>query len=157
MNATYGSATNSTVVLRTQLANRPYTNDQQVAIDIKNLENSDLTWEKKYEANVGIDLGLFNNRLNITVDAYNRNSFDLISFIRTGGIGGEVLKAANYADLKSHGIEATIGGKPVNKRNWGWSTQLTFGYNTNKITNAKNHPIIFDLVQQKVVLRKGIR
>lgn len=155
LNASYGAATNSTVVLKTQLTNRPYRTDRQVAIDIQNLENADLTWEKKYEANVGVDLGLFNNRLNLTVDAYNRNSFDLISLIKTGGIGGEVYKAANYADLESHGIEVTLGGRPFVKKDWGWTSQLTFGYNTNKVSNAKNNPLIFDLVRSEGGAKEG--
>jgi TonB-linked SusC/RagA family outer membrane protein len=155
LNASYGSATNSTVVLRTQLTNRPYRTDRQVAIDIENLENAELTWEKKYEANVGVDIGLFNNRLNLTVDAYNRNSFDLISLIKTGGIGGEVYKAANYADLESKGLEVTLGGKPFSKKDWSWSSQLTFGYNTNTVSNAKNNPLIFDLVRSEGGAKEG--
>jgi len=146
LNASYGSATNSTAILRTQLTNRLYLSDQQVAIAIQNLENSELTWEKKYEANIGVDIGLFGGRMNITSDVYKRKSFDLISLIKTAGIGGEVFKTANYADLKSHGVELTVNGKPVVQRNWNWSTQLTFGYNTNEITNQKNAPVIFDLV-----------
>lgn len=155
LNASYGSATNSTVVLRTQLTNRPYANDRQVAIDIENLENAELTWEKKYEANVGVDLGLFNNRLNLTVDVYNRNSFDLISLIKTGGIGGQIYKAANYADLESRGIEFTLGGRPFAKKDWSWSSQLTFGYNTNKVTNAQNNPLIFDLIRAEGGAKEG--
>jgi TonB-linked SusC/RagA family outer membrane protein len=155
LNASYGAATNSTVVLKTQLTNRPYRTDRQVAIDIENLENAELTWEKKYEANVGVDLGMFNNRLNVTIDAYNRNSFDLISLIKTGGIGGEVYKAANYADLESRGIEAMIGGRAVSKRNWSWSSQLTFAYNTNKVVNAKNSPLIFDLIRSEGGAKEG--
>lgn len=146
LNANYGDATNSLAVFRTQLTNRPYMNDRQLAIDIEDLENSDLTWEKKYEANVGVDLGLFQNRLNISVDAYSRKSLDLISLIRTSGIGGQGLKAANYADLKSKGVEFSLGGRPIVMKNWGWQTNLTFSYNTNKITRAQNFPLIFDLV-----------
>ncbi len=146
LNANYGNATNSLAVLRTQLTNRPYLNDRQLAIDIENLENADLTWEKKYEGNIGVDLGLFNNRMNITVDAYRRKSLDLINLIRTSGIGGQFYKAANYADLKSEGIELTIGGRPYATGNFYWQTNLTFGYNTTKITNAENLPLIFDLV-----------
>jgi hypothetical protein len=155
LNASYGSATNSTAVLKTELTNRPYRSDAQVAIDIKNLENADLTWEKKYEANLGIDVGFLQGRMNFTVDLYDRRSFDLISLIKTSGIGGEVYKAANYADLKSHGIEATIGGKVINNKTWGWSSQLTFGYNTNTVTNAKNNPLIFDLVQAEGGAKEG--
>ena len=165
LNANYGNATNSLVVLRTQLTNRPYLNDRQLAIDIKNLENSDLTWEKKYEGNIGIDLGLLNNRLNISVDAYNRKSLDLISLIRTSGIGGEVFqttstvrrstKAANYADLKSQGIEFSIGGRPYQSQDFSWQTNFTFGYNTTEITRAENFPLVFDLVIPEGGAKKG--
>jgi TonB-linked SusC/RagA family outer membrane protein len=146
LNANYGNATNSLAVLRTQLTNRPYLNDRQLAIAIENLENSDLTWERKFETNVGIDAGLFNNRINISVDAYKRKSLDLINLIRTSGIGGEVTKAANYADMKSEGIEFSIGGSAVKSRNFSWQTNLTFGYNTTQIIRAENYPTVYNLV-----------
>ncbi|HUQ66660.1 MAG TPA: SusC/RagA family TonB-linked outer membrane protein [Flavitalea sp.] len=146
LNANYGNATNSLAILRTKLTNRPYLNDRQLAIDIENLENSKLTWEKKYETNVGADLGLFQNRLTFSLDAYIRKSLDLISLIRTSGIGGESVKAANYADLKSQGIEVSIGGTPFTYGNFKWETNFTFSYNQNKITRAENFPLVFDLV-----------
>ena len=146
LNANYGNATNSLAVLRTQLTNRPYLNDRQLAIDIENLENSDLTWERKFEGNIGLDAGLFNNRIAISIDAYQRKSLDLINLVRTSGIGGEVTKAANYADMKSQGIEFSIGGKPVNMRNFNWQTNFTFGYNTTKITRSENYPLVYELV-----------
>lgn len=155
LNANYGNATNSLAVLRTKLTNRPYLNDRQLAIDIKNLENADLTWEKKYEANLGIDLGLWKNRLNISVDAYKRKSLDLINLIRTSGIGGEITKSANYADLTSQGIEFSIGGKPYASGYFSWQTNLTFGYNTNEITRAENFPLVFDLVIPEGGAKKG--
>ncbi|MBL7698841.1 MAG: SusC/RagA family TonB-linked outer membrane protein [Chitinophagaceae bacterium] len=146
LNANYGAATNSLAVLRTQLTNRPYLEDRQLAIDIQDLENAELTWEKKYEANVGIDLGLFQNRFTLSVDGYYRKSLDLISLIRTSGIGGQGLKAANYADLESKGIEFGIGGVPFAQKDMRWETNLIFSYNTNKITRAENFPIVFDLI-----------
>lgn len=146
LNANYGNATNSLAVLRTQLTNRPYLSDRQLAIDIENLENADLTWEKKYEANVGVDIGFLQNRYTLSIDAYKRKSLDLISEIRTSGVGGQFLKAANYADLKSQGIEFTLMTTPVSLKNFSWQSTVTFGYNTNEITNAQNFPIVFDLV-----------
>jgi TonB-linked SusC/RagA family outer membrane protein len=146
LNANYGNATNSLAVLRTQLTNRPYLNDRQLAIDIKNLENSDLTWERKFEGNLGLDAGFLNNRVNVSIDAYQRKSLDLINLIRTSGIGGEVTKAANYADMKSSGYEFSVGGSAVKTRNFTWQTNLTFSYNTTKITRAENFPIVYDLV-----------
>jgi len=147
LTASLGPATNSNIVLRNSNIHRPYLTDVETIISIANLANTELTWEKNYTANIGVDAALFNNRLNISFDWYQRKSFDLISLIRTGGIGGEVEKAANYADMKSHGVELLIGGQIIKQRNWSWRTNFTFGYNTTQITNAKNAPQIFDLVK----------
>jgi hypothetical protein len=85
--------------------------------------------------------------VNASFDVYQRKSFDLISRIKTAGIGGEAFKAANYADMTSKGAEMLIGAQIIRQRNWGWRTNLTFGYNETKITNVKNLPLIYDLVQ----------
>ena len=147
LTASLGPATNSGVVLKSLTTNRTFPLERESVIQIVNLENSDLTWEKNYQTNIGLDAGLFDGRVNMSLDVYQRKSFDLISLIKTGGIGGEPLKAANYADMKAQGAEALIGGTIIKAANWGWRANLTFGYNTTKITNAKNHPIIFDLVK----------
>jgi hypothetical protein len=49
--------------------------------------------------------------------------------------------------MKSQGIDLLIGGAVIRNKNWGWRTNFTFGYNTNEITNARNLPLIFDLVK----------
>jgi TonB-linked SusC/RagA family outer membrane protein len=147
LTASLGPATNSNIVLRNINIHRPYLSDVETIITIANLANTDLTWEKNYTTNVGLDAGLFNNRINMSLDVYQRKSFDLISTIKTSGIGGEAEKAANYADMTSHGIELLLGGQVIKGANWGWKTNFTFGYNTTKITNAKNRPQIFDLVK----------
>lgn len=147
LTASLGPATNSGVVLRSLTTNRTFPTERESVIQIANLENSDLTWEKNYQTNIGLDAGLFKGRMNISLDVYQRQSFDLISLIKTGGIGGEAIKAANYADMDAHGAEALIGGQIFRKRDWGWKSNLTFGYSKTKITNARNQPIIFDLVK----------
>ncbi|MCW3110284.1 MAG: rane protein [Segetibacter sp.] len=153
--ASLGPATNSNIVLRSATTNRTYADERESILNLEHLENSDLTWEKNYQANVGLDAGLFGNRINISVDFYNRKSFDLISRIKTSGIGGEAYKSANYADMKSKGAEFLIGGHVIRQKNWGWRTNLTFGYNETLITNAKNTPIIFDLVKAEGGNKEG--
>ena len=145
--ASLGPATNSAVVLRSGTTNRPYADERESIIRLINLENDDLTWEKNYQANVGIDIALFKNRLSASIDGYTRRSFDLISRIKTSGIGGEPYKAANYADMKSHGIEFLLGGQILRQKTLEWKSTLTFGYNKTEITNAQNVPLIFDLVK----------
>lgn len=146
LTASMGPATNSSIVLRNMQTRRPYLTEKESVIVLESLENQDLTWEKLYTANLGIDATLFDRRLNITVDLYDRKSFDLISLVKTSGIGGEPYKAANYADMKSKGIEFLIGGDIIRQKDWGWKTNLTFGYNQNKITTSQYNPRIFELV-----------
>ncbi|WP_367112889.1 SusC/RagA family TonB-linked outer membrane protein [uncultured Chitinophaga sp.] len=146
LTASLGPATNSTIVLRNINSARPFLTESESVIQLANLENSELTWEKSYTANVGLDAGFFGQRVNMSLDVYQRKSFDLISIIRTSGIGGESEKAANYADMDSWGAEVLIGGNIIKKKDWGWRTNFTFGYNQSEITRASNRPRIFDLV-----------
>lgn len=149
LTASMGPATNSNIILRNKNIHRPYISDVETTIYIDNLANTKLTWEKNYTANLGLDAGLFNNRLVTSIDVYHRRSFDLIGTIRTSGIGGEYEKNANYADLVSKGIDFLIGGQPIIRKNWNWKVNLTFGYNTTQITNSEYLPQIFDLVKQE--------
>ncbi|WP_461489824.1 SusC/RagA family TonB-linked outer membrane protein [Pontibacter sp. HJ8] len=146
LTASMGNATNSSLVLQSGSTRRPYLTEVESMIFIQNLENSELTWEKQYETNVGLDAGLFNERVQLTVDGYVRKAFDLIGLIRTSGIGGESVKIANYADMKSHGVELTLGSSLIDNQNLNLRTQLTFGYNEGEITNLQNNPDIWSLV-----------
>lgn len=146
LTASMGPATNSNIVYQTINTNRPHLNEVESVIKLAHLQNDDLTWEKLYTTNLGVDGGFFDRRLTLSMDLYTRKSFDLISIIKTSGIGGEIYKAANYADMQSKGVEVMVGGQIIRRKDWGWRSNLTFGYNTNKITNAKNIPTIFDLV-----------
>ncbi|KIO78617.1 membrane protein [Pedobacter lusitanus] len=143
--ASMGDATNSSLVVKSMATKRPYLTEKETKLYISGLENSELTFEKLNEFNIGLDLGLFDERLSLTVDAYKRKSFDLIGEFRTGGIGGEAVKKANYADMKSQGIEVALGGTVLKAGDFNWKTQIIFAHNTNKITNLKSQPLIFGL------------
>jgi hypothetical protein len=146
LNANIGNAINSTTILKSLITYRQSLSDQQTAINIQDLQNLDLTWEKKYELNVGTDIGFLNERIGLTVDYYRRRSFDLIGVVRTAGIGGQVNQFANYADLKSHGLDISLTGKIVAQKNWGITSTLNFGLNITNITNLKNTPNILNLI-----------
>ncbi|SFE96992.1 TonB-linked outer membrane protein, SusC/RagA family [Chitinophaga sp. CF118] len=146
LTASMGPATNSNIVYQSINTNRAHLSEVESVIKLSHLQNKELTWEKLYTTNVGLEGGILDRRLNFTLDLYKRKSFDLISVIKTSGIGGETFKSANYADMDSKGIEIMLGGEVIRRKDWGWRTNLTFGYNKNKITNAKNAPLIFDMV-----------
>ncbi|SEM00011.1 TonB-linked outer membrane protein, SusC/RagA family [bacterium A37T11] len=146
LTASMGSATNSSLVVRSSTTKRAYATDMESVLDIIYNTNNDLTWEKQYETNIGIDMSMLSRRLQVSLDLYQRDGFDLIGLIRTAGIGGEALKYANYADMKSKGVELLLRADVIKKEHWGWKVQLTNAYNTGKITRLVNEPLIWNLV-----------
>ncbi|MDH7462692.1 SusC/RagA family TonB-linked outer membrane protein [Chitinophagaceae bacterium 26-R-25] len=155
LTASMGPATSASVIYKNQITNRPYSDETENSISLQSLKNMDLTWEKNYTGNIGLDGGFLKNRVFFSLDVYQRKSFDLISIMKTSGIGGEAYKYANYGDLESHGVEAMVGGEIIKGKDWKWKANFTFGYNTTKITNAKNEPTIFDLVKAEGGNKEG--
>ena len=138
---------------------RPNAAAQEIGIDLQTLGNSELTYEKKYELNVGVSLGFLRNRINLDVDGYYRDNFDLIGPTYTTGIGGESIKYANVATMKSSGVEVTIstlniklGDQPEDFK---WSTDLTFSYTKNRITKLDSRVNVMNLVSGSGYAREG--
>lgn len=155
LSADTGPATNTAALFQSIITRRPYSDEKESAIQLASLENTQLTWEKLYSGNVGLDLGFFANRVNMTVDGYVRNSFDLIDQIKTSGIGGQIYKVANYADMQSYGVDFSLDGVIVKNKDWDWRSRITVGYSNTLITNVDNSPGIFDLVKAEGANVKG--
>ncbi len=97
--------------------------------------NDDLTWETTTTYNIGIDYGMFKNRLTLSVDGYYRKTKDLLntSTIPTG-LNMDNALMRNEGELENSGVEITIGGKPVQTKDWLLDLSFNVGYNKNKIT-----------------------
>lgn len=137
---------------------RPWRQDTDAyeqALVLSQLANSELTYEKKHEFDVGVDLGFLNNRINLVADWYTRNNFDLIGYIHTEGVGGTIGKWANVASMKSHGVELTLSTQNIVTRDWLWTTDFTFSYNRTKITDLKSRSRVIDLVQSNGFAMQG--
>lgn len=138
LTADRGPASNSSAWFQSFTPWRHLTSVQESGIELVYLENSELTYEKKHEFNVGTSLGFFSNRLNIDFDFYVRTNYDLIGYMQTTGVGGELVKLANYADMKSSGEELTISTVNIDRKNFRWTTDFIFSHTTNKITNLQS-------------------
>ena len=134
---------------------RPNAAAQELVIDLALLGNSELTYEKKYELNVGVSLGFLKNRINLDVDAYYRNNFDLIGPTYTTGIGGESIKYANVATMKSSGVEVTLSTTNIKYKDFKWTTDFTFSYTNNKITKLDSRVNVMHLVAGSGYAREG--
>lgn len=144
--ATMGPADNALAVYRNRTTFRGNDGYQESEIYIESLQNKDLTWEKQYETNIGFDFGVLRNRISLSTDVYWRKGFDIIGYIRTSGMGGEGVKFGNNADMKSHGVEFTLNTKNIESKNFSWTSNLTFAYSKNEITNLNTMSRVFDMV-----------
>ena len=122
--------------------------DVEPFLQIADLTNTELTWEKLKEFNVGIDLGLKNRALDMSLDFYMREAFDLIGVVQTSGIGGQGLKVGNFADMESIGFEASLNSKVMEKGKFNWNLNFNVGYNRDEITRLDFGPRIADAISQ---------
>ena len=143
-----GSASNALAIFKNQVANRYNLNDRENTIYIAELQNSQLTWEKVYETNFGVELGLFKNRVNLSMDLYQKNSKDLIDYVRTSGIGGQLLKLANNAAMTTKGIELALDTKNIKTDDFSWNTGINFAYFNQEITSLTYRPNVYNLVRE---------
>ena len=148
--------TNARPIFRAETPWRPFASVMESGISLIEIANRDLTYEKKHELNVGIDLGFLKNRINLISDYYVRNNFDLIGEVfTTGEGGGDILKYANVASMKSSGIEFTVSSHNIVDKNFTWNTDFVFSKQTNEITDLKNQPQVMNLITGNGFAREG--
>ncbi len=139
---------NATVIYNSyNTAYRPTADDKESGLAISMLGNRELTYEKKHEINVGIAAGFVGNRINIEADVYKRDNFDLLGLVNTQGIGGEIWKYANMANMESKGVEFTLSTRNIAAKDFKWTTDLTFSWSEQTITNLKSDANIMSLIQ----------
>ncbi len=97
--------------------------------------NDDLTWETTTTYNVGIDYGMFNQRLTLNADAYYRKTTDLLCTPTiAAGMNFDNAMLLNAGELTNKGVEVAISGKPLVTKDWFIDLGVNFAYNQNKIT-----------------------
>ncbi len=146
--------TNSLAVFQSYSPYRPNTNASETGIELYDLENSELTYEKKHELNIGVALGFVDNRINLEFDWYRRNNYDLIGLVQTMGVGGQTEKYANDATMRSTGCEFTLSTVNVKYRDFKWTTDWIFSWAENRITKLESHPQVYSLVSGSVMSRR---
>lgn len=150
------AVTNSMVIIESFNPWRPFATDKESGLTISDFANPDLTYEKKHEFNVGLDMGFLDNRINVTFDWYTRNNYDLIGPKKTTGVGGEITKYANVATMKSHGEELSISTKNIVTKDFKWNTDFIFSHTKSKVTKLDDTRRIIDMVTGTGFTRVGL-
>lgn len=106
------------------------------------IANLDVHWEKQEQTNIGLDLGLFHDKLGITVDVYKKVSNDMLmpmqlpSYMGTSGNTSSALAApfGNFGSIENKGLEITINAHPISTKNFSWDSEFEISWNKNKLT-----------------------
>ncbi len=100
-----------------------------------NLGNSDLSWETTSVYDAGLDLSLFKSRVSATLDFYDSKTYDLLLYrgLPATSVFPQVLQ--NVGNTKNVGFEAALNLRIIQKKNFSWSTDITYSTNKDKIVS----------------------
>jgi TonB-dependent starch-binding outer membrane protein SusC len=98
--------------------------------------NPNIKWEETATANIALDFGFLNNRINGSIDFYHKKTTDLLNEIpQPAGTNFSAFFIANVGSMVNKGVEFNINTEPVKTKNWGWEAGFNVTYNKNTITN----------------------
>lgn len=95
--------------------------------------NKGITWEESDEVNFGVDFGFLNNRINGSVDIYEKNSKNLLYQVELPLEAGGVKMKTNVGKVRNRGIEIALNTVNVETKDWHWETSFTFAKNKNEV------------------------
>lgn len=127
---------------------------------ISSRPNPKLRWEKTTTTNVGVDFALFTNRLNGSVEYYNKKGTDLLASSNGISVEGQGFSTnvINNGEMTNRGFELNVNGVIIQNRDWSWSAQGVIGYNHSKVdyVNVEAPVYFLQLDQPEAFPRVGV-
>ena len=144
LRVSYGQVGNSVVspystsATLTSASNYSFGQAAGIGFGPNNLANQDLGWERSQELNLGLNIGLFNNRITAVAEVYNRTTKDLImrqSIPTTNGFSSVV---SNVGRVSNKGIELLLNTVNIQTKDFQWTSSINFTKNINKLEELAN-------------------
>ncbi len=149
LRTSYGLAGNSEIppytslsLLRSNYA--AVINDARVGgTGLNRLANPDLRWERTAQSDVGLELGLFNNRISVEADLYYRKTTDMLLDAPVPRTSGYPNIRKNIGSMENKGLELSLNATPVQAGKFTWNTNFNIAMNRNKILSLASPADIF--------------
>ncbi|WP_201300918.1 TonB-dependent receptor [Sunxiuqinia indica] len=103
-----------------------------------NYPNPDLKWETTSQTNIGIDFGLWDQRLAGTLDFYKKHTTDLLLEFSTASPSVVTSQWANVGEVDNTGFELSLDGKIIRKNEFQWNANFNFSTNKNEVITLSN-------------------
>lgn len=97
------------------------------------LANPDLTWETTVQTNIGLDLGILNDRFNLSIEYYSKKTEDLLLTRQVPRFTGRVDQVINAGEVENKGFDVTLSGRIIQNENFSWDMSANFSSNKNKV------------------------
>jgi TonB-linked SusC/RagA family outer membrane protein len=104
-----------------------------------NLANDDLTWETTDQFNAGLDVGLFDSKINVTFDAYYKSTKDLLQRVKLPASNGFASIIDNFGEVENKGIELGINAAIFDNKDFRWNVSGNFSINRNKLVELNSN------------------
>lgn len=105
---------------------------------INTAPNPNLRWEKTHDYKVAIDLGLFNERIRVSSEAYYRRSKDLVTNVPVQSTTGFTSQGYNTSEVENKGIELTLNTLNIKKKDFRWTSSINIANNLNKLVKYES-------------------
>ncbi|KAA5540875.1 SusC/RagA family TonB-linked outer membrane protein [Adhaeribacter rhizoryzae] len=124
--------------------NYVYGNNLANGLNVTNIANQDLKWEKTTQLNFGVDVGLLSNRLNLTAEVYSSTTNDLLLFVPVPDLTGFSTQLTNIGKMRNRGFEFGLNSRNL-VGNFNWTTDFNLSVNRNKVLQLGpgNAPIVY--------------
>ncbi|MEN5376729.1 SusC/RagA family TonB-linked outer membrane protein [Sphingobacterium kitahiroshimense] len=121
----------------------PGNNEESIVVDMP--ANDKLRWERTQSWNAGFDFGILKNRVQFTVDYYNRLSTDLIGTSQLPLENGFPNVSRNWASVSNDGIEFSVNSQNIVRDRFSWSTDFNIAHNRNKLKRVMADPTAYNV------------
>ncbi|UKT62781.1 SusC/RagA family TonB-linked outer membrane protein [Pedobacter mucosus] len=161
LRTSYGLSGNSELPAYQSLAilanNFAIINDTRVTgIGIGRLANPDLVWEKTAQFDGGLELGLFNNRVNLEADIYYRKTTDMLLDAPVPRTTGYAVIRQNVGSMENKGLNLGINTINIQSKDFTWKTSFNISMNRNKVLSLATPDDIFGVGNPNFTNQTGI-
>ena len=122
----------------TPASNYAFGQTAAIGLGPNNLGNRDLTWERSQELNLGLNFGLFNNRITTVLEIYDRTTKDLITRQSIPTTNGFNTQIANVGRVSNKGVELLVNTVNLATKNFKWTSSINFTKNKNRLEELSN-------------------
>ncbi len=118
-------------------------NTRVTGVGTNRLANPDLQWEKTAQSDIGLEVGLWNNRVNIEADVYYRKTTDMLLAAPVPSSSGYSSITKNIGSMENKGFEFAINATIIDKQDFSWNSSFNWSTNKNKVLSLATPAPIF--------------